>query len=69
MQLISHQIDISASHVGSVPKKILEAMNVPGLTRENVASHLQAGSSIFNSYSLGFYKVFINLQCRNIGSS
>ncbi|GMN44665.1 hypothetical protein TIFTF001_013876, partial [Ficus carica] len=25
----------------SVPKKILEFMNVPGLTRENVASHLQ----------------------------
>ncbi|KAF3447586.1 hypothetical protein FNV43_RR12773 [Rhamnella rubrinervis] len=28
----------------SVPKKILEAMNVQGLTRENVASHLQEGS-------------------------
>lgn len=27
--------------VGSVPKKILEVMDVPGLTRENVASHLQ----------------------------
>ncbi|KAJ0098987.1 hypothetical protein Patl1_20064 [Pistacia atlantica] len=25
----------------AVPKKILECMNVPGLTRENVASHLQ----------------------------
>ncbi|KAL8049734.1 hypothetical protein ABFX02_06G038200 [Erythranthe guttata] len=25
----------------AVPKKILEVMNVPGLTRENVASHLQ----------------------------
>ncbi|KAH9626437.1 hypothetical protein KSS87_004939, partial [Heliosperma pusillum] len=25
----------------AVPKKILEMMNVPGLTRENVASHLQ----------------------------
>ncbi|KAE9599234.1 hypothetical protein Lal_00044177 [Lupinus albus] len=25
----------------AVPKKILESMNVPGLTRENVASHLQ----------------------------
>lgn len=23
------------------PKKILDLMNVPGLTRENVASHLQ----------------------------
>ncbi|KAL9412195.1 hypothetical protein AB3S75_045757 [Citrus x aurantiifolia] len=31
-------------HIGlekAVPKKILEFMNVPGLTRENVASHLQ----------------------------
>ncbi|KAJ0236669.1 Signal transduction response regulator [Hirschfeldia incana] len=27
--------------VDTVPKKILEMMNVPGLTRENVASHLQ----------------------------
>ncbi|KAL2486880.1 Uncharacterized protein Adt_31636 [Abeliophyllum distichum] len=27
----------------AVPKKIVEIMNVPGLTRENVASHLQAG--------------------------
>ncbi|KAL0317741.1 UNVERIFIED_CONTAM: Two-component response regulator ORR21 [Sesamum angustifolium] len=26
---------------GAVPKKILEVMDVPGLTRENVASHLQ----------------------------
>lgn len=26
---------------GAVPKKILELMNVEGLTRENVASHLQ----------------------------
>lgn len=26
---------------GAVPKKILEIMKVPGLTRENVASHLQ----------------------------
>ena len=25
----------------AVPKRILELMNVPGLTRENVASHLQ----------------------------
>ena len=24
-----------------VPKRILEEMNVPGLTKENVASHLQ----------------------------
>lgn len=25
----------------AVPKRILELMNVPGLSRENVASHLQ----------------------------
>jgi two-component response regulator ARR-B family len=29
----------SLAEVG--PKKILDLMNVPGLTRENVASHLQ----------------------------
>lgn len=28
----------------AVPKRILELMNVPGLTRENVASHLQVSS-------------------------
>lgn len=28
-------------HAEAVPKRILELMNVPGLTRENVASHLQ----------------------------
>ena len=27
----------------AVPKRILDAMNVEGLTRENVASHLQVG--------------------------
>jgi len=30
-----------AVNAGAVPKKILEVMNVEGLTRENVASHLQ----------------------------
>ena len=30
-----------AVNAGAVPKKILEIMNVDGLTRENVASHLQ----------------------------
>ena len=29
--------------IEAVPKRILELMNVPGLTRENVASHLQVG--------------------------
>ncbi|XP_010553618.1 PREDICTED: two-component response regulator ARR14 isoform X2 [Tarenaya hassleriana] len=41
-----HQQFVSAvNHLGidkAVPKRILELMNVPGLTRENVASHLQA---------------------------
>lgn len=40
-----HQQFVSAvNHLGidkAVPKRILELMNVPGLTRENVASHLQ----------------------------
>ena len=30
-----------AVNAGAVPKNILEVMNVEGLTRENVASHLQ----------------------------
>ncbi|KAJ1422130.1 SANT/Myb domain [Sesbania bispinosa] len=34
----------------AVPKKILELMNVPGLTRENVASHLQQQSNFNNSF-------------------
>ncbi|TYK24533.1 two-component response regulator ARR10 [Cucumis melo var. makuwa] len=33
--------------IRAVPKKILEVMNVPGLTRENVASHLQQKYRIF----------------------
>ncbi|CAL5393404.1 unnamed protein product [Camellia sinensis] len=32
----------------AVPKKILELMNVPGLTRENVASHLQLLLGMFS---------------------
>ncbi|XP_061351533.1 putative two-component response regulator ARR21 [Gastrolobium bilobum] len=32
---------ISWEYKGAVPKKILEIMNVPNLTRENIASHLQ----------------------------
>lgn len=50
----------------AVPKKILELMNVPGLTRENVASHLQVqctsiliiqkSNTIMNSY------VFLHLS-------
>ncbi|XP_050215754.1 two-component response regulator ARR1-like isoform X3 [Mercurialis annua] len=37
--------------IDTVPKKILELMNVPGLTRENVASHLQVWTNI-NKYRL-----------------
>lgn len=33
--------DVLLLNAEAVPKKILENMNVPGLTRENVASHLQ----------------------------
>ncbi|XP_058184112.1 two-component response regulator ORR21 isoform X4 [Rhododendron vialii] len=39
-----HQQFVSAVNqlgIDTVPKRILELMNVPGLTRENVASHLQ----------------------------
>ncbi|PKA57884.1 Two-component response regulator ARR2 [Apostasia shenzhenica] len=40
-----HQNFVAAvNHLGidkAVPKKVLDLMNVPGLTRENVASHLQ----------------------------
>ncbi len=36
----------AVNHLGvkhAVPKTILQLMNVEGLTRENVASHLQVG--------------------------
>lgn len=35
------QMSAAASCVEAVPKRILDLMNVEGLTRENVASHLQ----------------------------
>ncbi|XP_073127978.1 two-component response regulator ARR2-like [Henckelia pumila] len=41
---LHQQFEIAVNQLGvdkAVPKKILEIMNVPGLTRENVASHLQ----------------------------
>jgi hypothetical protein len=37
------------SNAEAVPKKILDLMNVEGLTRENVASHLQARIFPFSS--------------------
>lgn len=36
-------VTIVSSNAEAVPKKILDLMNVEGLTRENVASHLQVG--------------------------
>jgi len=47
--------DCSLAEVG--PKKILDLMNVPGLTRENVASHLQVWQ-ISCSNSNIFYVIF-----------
>jgi hypothetical protein len=38
---MSHNKSFVVVNTGAVPKKILEVMNVDGLTRENVASHLQ----------------------------
>lgn len=34
----------------AVPKKILEYMGVPGLTRENVASHLQVRTHLHYAF-------------------
>ncbi|TXG57060.1 hypothetical protein EZV62_018373 [Acer yangbiense] len=34
-------VELHQQFVKAIPKRILELMNVPGLTRENVASHLQ----------------------------
>ncbi|KAF5948954.1 hypothetical protein HYC85_014911 [Camellia sinensis] len=41
----------------AVPKKILELMNVPGLTRENVASHLQKYRIFLKRVSEASYKI------------
>lgn len=43
--------DFSLSGTEAVPKRILELMNVPGLTRENVASHLQVCKTFFKDIS------------------
>lgn len=44
----------------AVPKKILELMNVPGLTRENVASHLQVGYFHIRSQNLARFQMSLN---------
>ncbi|XP_020529843.1 two-component response regulator ARR2 isoform X1 [Amborella trichopoda] len=44
----------------AVPKKILEIMNVPGLTRENVASHLQKYRLYLRRISAGSQQGNIN---------
>ncbi|XP_042032530.1 two-component response regulator ORR24-like [Salvia splendens] len=41
----------------AVPKKILEVMNVPGMTRENVASHLQKYRIFLRRVSDASYKI------------
>ncbi|KAI8032223.1 Glyoxylate/succinic semialdehyde reductase 1 [Camellia lanceoleosa] len=41
----------------AIPKKILELMNVPGLTRENVASHLQKYRIFLKRVSEASYKI------------
>ncbi|KAL7003298.1 hypothetical protein U1Q18_004456 [Sarracenia purpurea var. burkii] len=41
----------------AVPKKILELMNVPGITRENVASHLQKYRIFLKRVSEASYKI------------
>jgi hypothetical protein len=55
------QCNFFATISEAVPKRILELMNVPGLTRENVASHLQVCIfpyfSIFHN-SLWFFPFF-----------
>lgn len=42
---------LASANAEAVPKKILELMNVPGLTRENVASHLQVNFFFFSKIS------------------
>ncbi|XP_071704119.1 two-component response regulator ARR2-like [Rutidosis leptorrhynchoides] len=51
---LHEQFVAAVCHLGyenAVPKKILEVMNVPGLTRENVASHLQKYRNYLRSLS------------------
>lgn len=39
-------------NAGAVPKRILETMDMPGLTRENVASHLQVCLFDYNAITI-----------------
>lgn len=43
--------------VEAVPKRILELMNVPSLTRENVASHLQV--FLLTQMQLDFCTIYV----------
>lgn len=51
----------------AVPKKILELMNVPGLTRENVASHLQVRNkfALHGIFSIE-YHVHVSFNCHDL---
>jgi hypothetical protein len=42
------------------PKKILDLMNVPGLTRENVASHLQVRQISYSNSNI--FLMFYSLE-------
>ncbi|OMP07484.1 hypothetical protein COLO4_07297 [Corchorus olitorius] len=46
-------MSLASSREEAAPKRILEPMNVPGLTRENVASHLQIFQSCDNNSATG----------------
>ena len=45
-------------NVGAVPKRVSEFMNVPGLTRHHVASHLQVCSLVCFTYAVQYYHIF-----------
>jgi len=51
-----------AVNAGAVPKKILEVMNVEGLTKENVASHLQVWFLLFCSITMFVFPSTILLK-------